>query len=87
MLDLSWSPPDVEERNGLITNYSVCFQDGTAAENCSGKGTTITSTTTTSIKLEDLQKAEIYYVWVRAHTKIGPGPYSKKKQTITGTGE
>ena len=87
LLDMSWSPPDVEEQNGLITNYSVCFQNGTAAENCSSNETTTISTNTTSTKLENLHKAEIYYIWIRAHTKIGPGPYSEKNQIITGTGE
>ena len=84
---MSWSPPNVEDQNGLITNYSVCFQSGAVAKNCSGDGTTIISTTTTSIKLENLQKAEIYYIWVRAQTKIGPGPYTKRTRIITGTGE
>ena len=86
VLKLSWSSPNVENQNGLITNYSVCFQTGIKVENCGGYGSIIIWTTTTSTKLENLKKAETYYIWVRAYTKKGGGPYTKKKRVITGTG-
>uniref|UniRef100_A0AAR2JBQ1 protein-tyrosine-phosphatase n=1 Tax=Pygocentrus nattereri TaxID=42514 RepID=A0AAR2JBQ1_PYGNA len=76
----SWLPPVLAERNGAITEYTLAYQEaGTsgiplelrlpASEN--------------SFTLNSLKPNSIYDVKIRAHTSVGPGPYSPSVQYRT----
>ena len=65
-IDVSWSP--TLERNGVISNYEVCFTIDSAVMNC-----TNTSATQNTLRLRDLPPNTVVTLSVRAYTIIGPG--------------
>ena len=66
-LRLTWEPPLQENRNGLITNYTVFIvaDDGTSLE---------LTTPATSVVTTDLRPFTTYTCSVAASTSIGRGP-------------
>ena len=66
-LTLSWSPPLLSRRNGVIISYLIT---------CSSGGSIINSTRTssTSLTITGLQPFTNYTCSVRAATKLGDGP-------------
>ena len=69
-VDISWSPPLLEERNGIITSYTV-----TVSRQGSDSPIQIASPTT-SISVSMLNPFTSYTVTVAALTSIGVGPPS-----------
>ena len=69
-VEISWSPPLLEERNGIITSYTVTVsRQGTDSQ------IQLTSATT-SISVSMLNPFTTYMVTVAASTTIGVGPPS-----------
>ncbi|KAJ3600065.1 hypothetical protein NHX12_034017, partial [Muraenolepis orangiensis] len=77
---LSWSPPVLAERNGAITEYTLAYQEagagGAARELRLAPGLS-------SFVLTSLKPDSAYDVKIRAHTSVGPGPYSPPIQYRT----
>ena len=73
---LSWSPPPVNSRNGIITEYRINITEAIT-------GTVITLTSTaTSITALGLHPYYTYECIVSAFT-VGIGPYSQAVQITT----
>lgn len=76
----SWLPPVLAERNGAITEYTLAYQEA---------GTTSMPlelrlpATEHSYTLNSLKPDSLYDVKIRAHTSVGPGPYSPTIQYRT----
>ena len=69
-VEISWSPPLLEERNGIITSYTV-----TVSRQGSDSSIQLTSPTT-SISVSMLNPFTSYTITVAALTSIGVGPPS-----------
>ncbi len=69
-ISLSWYPPPVDDRNGIISQYSVRY---TSVYYSTER---LMNTTDTSVVLMDLEEFEEYEVSIAAATVEGVGPYS-----------
>ena len=69
-ISLSWSPPDVQSQNGIITGYLI---NVTAI----GTGETFqVSSTTTNLVIQSLRPFTMYICVIAAETSAGTGPFS-----------
>ncbi|XP_047661184.1 receptor-type tyrosine-protein phosphatase S isoform X15 [Tachysurus fulvidraco] len=76
----SWLPPVLAERNGAITEYTLAYQEaGTASMPLELR----LPATEHSFTLSSLKPDSVYDVKIRAHTSVGPGPYSPTIQYRT----
>ncbi|XP_029395397.1 receptor-type tyrosine-protein phosphatase delta isoform X20 [Mus pahari] len=79
-VQLSWQPPVLAERNGVITKYTLLYRDINVPllpmEH-------LIVPADTSMTLTGLKSDTTYDVKVRAHTSKGPGPYSPSVQFRT----
>ena len=75
-LTLSWSPPLLSQRNGVIISYLIT---------CSSGGSIIngTRTSSTSLTITGLQPFTNYTCSVRAATTVGDGPATPVRHIIT----
>lgn len=81
-VQLSWSPPVLAERNGVITEYTLAFKEtgtGGAPQELH------LPPSQSSYVLNSLKPNSAYDVKIRAHTSVGPGPYSPPIQYRTMT--
>ncbi|KAK1896916.1 Receptor-type tyrosine-protein phosphatase S, partial [Dissostichus eleginoides] len=81
-VQLSWSPPVLAERNGVITEYTLAFKEtgtGGAPQELH------LPPSQSSYVLNSLKPNSAYDVKIRAHTSVGPGPYSPPIQYRTVT--
>lgn len=69
----SWLPPVLAERNGDITEYTVAYHEAGSA---SVPLELHLPATEHSYTLNSLKPDSVYDVKIRAHTSVGPGPYS-----------
>ncbi|XP_031715592.1 receptor-type tyrosine-protein phosphatase S isoform X4 [Anarrhichthys ocellatus] len=77
---LSWSPPVLAERNGVITEYTLAYKEaGTGGAPLELRFPPSQS----SYVLNSLKPNSAYDVKIRAHTIVGPGPYSPPIQYRT----
>ena len=81
-IDVSWEPVPKAKQNGNITKYEVDVW-----KNVSGvrENQTIVRTENVSVVVQNLTMLVEYWIAVRAHTRKGPGPYSKppvKRMTL-----
>uniref|UniRef100_A0A673WHW6 protein-tyrosine-phosphatase n=1 Tax=Salmo trutta TaxID=8032 RepID=A0A673WHW6_SALTR len=79
-VELAWSPPVLAERNGDITEYTLAYQEtgvGGAPRELS------LPAIQSSYVLNSLKPNSAYDVKIRAHTSVGPGPYSPPIQYRT----
>lgn len=75
-----WLPPVLAERNGAITEYTLAYQEaGTASMPLELR----LPATEHSYTLDNLKPDSVYDVKIRAHTSVGPGPYSPTVQYRT----
>ena len=72
-INVSWMMLDCQDRHGIITMYEVRYS-------IVGNGVYLTVNTTngdeTSLIVDGLEEFINYTIEVRAHTAVGPGPYS-----------
>ena len=68
------------ERNGIITVYEVEYNQSTFPGVNSTQTLIVTST---MAQLARLHEYVDYFIRVRAHTRVGPGPYSSDINTTT----
>ncbi|XP_076131587.1 receptor-type tyrosine-protein phosphatase S [Alosa pseudoharengus] len=89
-VQLAWSPPVLAERNGAITEYTLAYQEASDAAAGSGSLRELSLPAgQSSYTLNGLRPDAAYDVKIRAHTRVGPGPYSPRVQyrtTARGSG-
>ena len=80
-IDVSWDPPPLEEQNGIITHYNVCYEveGGTQTEQCVVVPPSLTSTTLTV----GISTGTTYLIRIAAATSVGLGPFSVDLQQST----
>uniref|UniRef100_A0A8C4IT32 protein-tyrosine-phosphatase n=1 Tax=Dicentrarchus labrax TaxID=13489 RepID=A0A8C4IT32_DICLA len=79
-VQLSWSPPVLAERNGVITEYTLAYKEaGTGGAPQELR----LPPSLSSYVLNSLKPNSAYDVKIRAHTSVGPGPYSPPIQYRT----
>ena len=72
-LKVTWGNLTEDDANGIITNYSVCYQvTGSEKDSCTNSITVIGGSTTTAT-LMGLNEATTYDVAVKAATAVGFG--------------
>ena len=74
-LQVSWDPVPAIDRNGIITQYEVEYNQTTFSE-VSMYNTTTVNSTTLNVSLCPLEEYVEYTIRVRAYTSVGAGPYS-----------
>lgn len=79
-LQLSWLPPVMAERNGVITEYTLAYKEAGFGE---APQELRLPPSLSSYVLSDLSPNSAYDVKIRAHTSIGPGPFSPPIQFRT----
>uniref|UniRef100_A0A4W6D5Y2 protein-tyrosine-phosphatase n=1 Tax=Lates calcarifer TaxID=8187 RepID=A0A4W6D5Y2_LATCA len=79
-VQLSWSPPVLAERNGVITEYTLAYKEAGAA---GAPRELRLPPSQSSYVLNSLKPNSAYDVKIRAHTSVGPGPYSPPIQYRT----
>ena len=79
---VTWDPVPEIERNGIITQCEVEFNQSTFNEISTSNFTT-TSGPQLMVELEGLEEYVEYSVRVRAYTSVGPGPFSVAVMNMT----
>uniref|UniRef100_A0A3Q3JJL8 protein-tyrosine-phosphatase n=1 Tax=Monopterus albus TaxID=43700 RepID=A0A3Q3JJL8_MONAL len=79
-VQLSWSPPVLAERNGVITEYTLAYKE---AGSGGAPRELRLPPNLSSFVLNSLKPDAAYDVKIRAHTSVGPGPYSPPIQYRT----
>ncbi|XP_060618324.2 receptor-type tyrosine-protein phosphatase delta isoform X28 [Anolis sagrei] len=77
---LTWQPPILSERNGIITKYTLQYRDINVVHHPTEVPVVPPDTIMT---LSGLKPDTTYDVKIRAHTSKGPGPYSPSVQFRT----
>jgi len=72
---VTWEPVPEIDRNGIITQYEVEFNQSTFNE-ISTSNLTTTNGPQLMVELEGLEEYVEYSVRVRAYTSVGHGPFS-----------
>lgn len=76
----SWQPPLLSERNGAITEYTLAYHEAGAG---SAPLELRLPASESSFTLNSLKPNSVYDVKIRAHTSVGPGPFSPPVQYRT----
>ncbi|KAM6920954.1 receptor-type tyrosine-protein phosphatase S isoform 6-T6 [Xenentodon cancila] len=79
-VQLSWSPPVLAERNGVITEYTLAYKEAGTGQ---APQELRLPPSLYSYVLNSLKPNSAYDVKIRAHTSVGPGPYSPPIQYRT----
>ncbi|KAA8589472.1 hypothetical protein FQN60_012837 [Etheostoma spectabile] len=79
-VQLSWSPPVLAERNGKITEYTLAYKETSTG---GAPKELRLPPSQSSYVLNSLKPNSAYDVKIRAHTIVGPGPYSPPIQYRT----
>ena len=72
---VTWDPVAEIDRNGIITQYEVEFNQSTFSE-ISTSNLTTTNGSQLMVELEGLEEYVEYSIRVRGYTSVGPGPFS-----------
>ena len=72
---VTWDPVPEIDRNGIITQYEVEFNQSTFNE-ISTSNLTTTNGSQLMVELQGLEEYVEYSVRVRAYTRVGPGRFS-----------
>ena len=70
-----WDPVPEIDRNGIVTQYEVEFNQSTFAD-ISSSNLITTNGAVLIVELQGLEEYTEYSVRVRAYTSVGPGPFS-----------
>ncbi|CAB4027934.1 phosphatidylinositol phosphatase PTPRQ-like, partial [Paramuricea clavata] len=76
-LEVTWKKLSVDDSNGVITKYEVCYALGSAVSNCS-TSKMLTGVDNTKTEIVGLTPVTLYTVAVRASTKVGYGPLGER---------
>ncbi|XP_040213978.1 receptor-type tyrosine-protein phosphatase delta isoform X30 [Rana temporaria] len=79
-VQITWQPPILAERNGVITKYILLYRD---INNPYHPAEVPIVPADTTVTLTTLKPDTIYDVKIRAYTSKGPGPYSPSVQFRT----
>ncbi|XP_066552443.1 receptor-type tyrosine-protein phosphatase S isoform X4 [Amia ocellicauda] len=79
-VEFSWLPPVLAERNGVITQYTVAYKE---SGNPNNPSEVTLPASQSSLTLNSLSPNSAYDVKIRAHTSVGPGPFSPPIQYRT----
>ena len=79
---VTWDPILEIDRNGIITQYEVEFNQSTFNEISTSNLTTINGLQL-MVELEGLEEYVEYSVRVQAYTSVGPGPFSVAIMNVT----
>ncbi len=77
-IEITWIPPDEQERHGIIVKYTV-----NVTSLPSGEVITLMDTPETSLTISNLKPYSKYLVGVKAATTVGEGPYGDFIQAST----
>ncbi|XP_061457968.1 receptor-type tyrosine-protein phosphatase S [Rhineura floridana] len=80
-VQFNWMPPVLAERNGVIVKYTVAYREASSSGKPQEKE--LPPSPENSYTLNGLKPNTAYDVKIRAHTSIGPGPYSPTVQYRT----
>ena len=72
---MTWDPVPEIDRNGIVIQYEVKFNQSTFTE-ISTSNLTTTNGSVLIVELQGLEEYTEYSVSVRAYTSVGPGPFS-----------
>jgi hypothetical protein len=81
-LEVTWNKLSVDDSNGVITKYEVCYALGSVVPNCS-KSKMVTGVDNTTTEITGLTPVTLYTVAVRASTKEGYGPLGERMGVTT----
>jgi hypothetical protein len=81
-LEVTWNKLSVDDSNGEITKYEVCYALGSVVPNCSTSIMVIGVDNTTT-DITGLKPATLYTVAFRASTKEGYGPLGEHMSVTT----
>ena len=79
---VAWDPVPEIDRNGIITQYEVEFNQSTFNQ-ISTSNLTTTNASQLMVELQELEEYVEYSVRVRAYTSVGPGPFSVAAMNTT----
>ena len=79
---VTWDTVPEIDRNGIIIQYQVEFNQSTFNE-VSSSSLTTTDGSQLMVELEELEEYVDYSVRVRAYTSVGPGPFSVAEVNTT----
>ena len=71
---VTWDPVPGIDRNGIVIQYEVKFNQSTFTE-ISTSNLTTTNGSVLIVELQGLEEYTEYSVRVRAYTSVGPGPF------------
>ena len=74
-IQVTWNEVPAIDRNGIITQYEVEYNQTTFSGATMSATTTVNSSTFT-VDLTGLEEYVEYSIRVRAYTSVGAGPYS-----------
>ena len=79
---VTWDPVPEIDRNGIVTQYEVEFNQSTFTD-ISSSNLITTNGSVLIVELQRLEEYTEYSVRVRAYTSVGPGPFSVTVVTRT----
>ena len=79
---VTWEPVPPIDRNGIVTQYEVEFNQSTLEEIRTRNSTTVSGSVLMT-ELRGLEENVEYSIMVRAFTAAGSGPYSQVDQSVT----
>ena len=86
-VNISWSPPEANQQNGIISSYQLCYSDKNLQSNCSALGSvSLINVDKSFATIKQLEPGVVYYFRIQANTTAGAGPYSKEFRIITNSG-
>ena len=70
-IQISWSEIEPIDQNGIIVRYEVIYSGGSDSN-----GSVITNGSSLMTNITGLEEDTEYNIFLRAHTSVGPGPFS-----------
>ena len=77
-LKVTWEKLSLNDSNGIVTNYTVCYQLASSEKVSCANNIIVTGEDATTANLIELNEATVYDVAVKAATVEGLGPLGPK---------